>query len=151
PVYHTRQIRESLTGRVKIDHLSENEFGALLPSDLYRYIKRLIDLISALILIPVFSPFFLLLVLFIRLESHGPALFVQRRMGYRGRTFPMLKFRSMYIDRVGGKYTQDANDPRVTRMGRFLRRYRIDELPQVFNVLIGQMSFIGPRPESNEL
>jgi exopolysaccharide biosynthesis polyprenyl glycosylphosphotransferase len=85
----------------------------------------------------------------IRLESPGPALFRQERVGLGGRTFRVLKFRSMYIDaeKDGKPRWASANDPRVTGVGRFLRRTRLDELPQVFNVLKGEMSFVGPRPE----
>lgn len=151
PVYSTKKIQEALTGRVKIDHLTENEFGSLLPSSSYEFIKRSIDLLAALILIPLFSPFLILVGIAIRLESKGNALFIQERMGFRGKIFKMIKFRTMYIDKDGGGFTNPANDPRITKIGRILRKYRIDELPQIFNILIGQMSFIGPRPESNEL
>ncbi len=151
PVYSEKKIRELVTGRVKINHLSENVFGSLLPSELYESIKRWIDFVTALILIPIFFPFFVFLAAIIRLESKGPALFIQPRMGYRGKVFPMLKFRSMYIDRTGTGFTKPEDDPRITVVGRFIRKYRIDELPQIFNILIGQMSFIGPRPESYEL
>jgi exopolysaccharide biosynthesis polyprenyl glycosylphosphotransferase len=85
----------------------------------------------------------------IRLETPGPALFRQERVGLGGRTFRVLKFRSMYVDaeKDGKPRWASANDPRITRVGRFLRRTRLDELPQVFNVLKGEMSFVGPRPE----
>jgi exopolysaccharide biosynthesis polyprenyl glycosylphosphotransferase len=151
PVYSETKIRETLTGRVKINHLSENVFGSLLPSEFYQFIKRCIDLITAIVLIPILLPFFLVLAICIRIESRGSVLFIQPRLGYRGRVFQMLKFRSMHIDRGGGGFTNPKNDPRITRVGQFIRKYRIDELPQVFNVLLGQMSFIGPRPESYEL
>lgn len=151
PVYHTSQIKESLTGRVKIDHLSENEFGALLPSSFYEQLKRAIDLFSALFFIPVFTPFLILIALLIRVESKGPVFFLQQRMGFRGRPFTMLKFRSMYIHKHGKGFTQGEDDPRITKVGKIIRKFRIDELPQIFNILIGQMSFIGPRPESLEL
>jgi exopolysaccharide biosynthesis polyprenyl glycosylphosphotransferase len=85
----------------------------------------------------------------IRMETPGPALFRQERVGLGGRTFRVLKFRSMYVDaeKDGKPRWASANDPRITRVGRFLRRTRLDELPQVFNVLKGEMSFVGPRPE----
>ena len=89
----------------------------------------------------------------IRLESAGPAIYRQQRMGFRGKPFTMYKLRSMHIGTESGSADRDAaitrdNDRRVTRCGRFLRRYRIDELPQVFNILKGEMSWIGPRPEA---
>ena len=98
-IYHTKQVKEALTGRIKVDHLSENEFGALLPSPLYEKLKRLIDLFSAIVFIPLFSPLLIIVAILIRLESNGPIFFLQRRMGFRGRPFTMYKFRSMYIDK----------------------------------------------------
>ncbi|PJZ45495.1 exopolysaccharide biosynthesis polyprenyl glycosylphosphotransferase [Leptospira brenneri] len=151
PVYSTKKIKESLTGRVQIKHLSENEFGSLLPSRFYEFVKRLIDFIAALIFLPFIFPFLLLIALLIKIESPGSFLFIQTRMGYQGRTFRMLKFRTMFQDKKGKGFTGSGDDPRITKIGKFLRRYRIDELPQIINVLFGQMSFIGPRPESFEL
>ncbi|RHX91214.1 glycosyl transferase [Leptospira yasudae] len=151
PVYHTKQIIESLTGRVKIDHLSENEFGTLLPSRFYERLKRLIDFVAAIILIPILTPVFIATSILIRLESRGSAFFLQRRMGFRGRPFTVIKFRTMSLDIKGKGFTEGEDDPRITKLGKLLRKYRIDELPQVFNVLKGEMSFIGPRPESMEL
>lgn len=72
-------------------------------------------------------------------------------MGFRGRPFKMYKFRSMRNDMIGTGFTQEGDEPRITRVGRVIRKYRIDELPQIFNILKGQMSFIGPRPESMQL
>jgi len=155
PVYHTKQIWESLTGRVSIEHMSENSFGSLLPNLEYRKVKRLADVLAALVLLP-----FLLLVaigiaIAIRIDSPGPVLFLQERMGYRGRVFRMFKFRTMHPRPV--HTDEDAaradaitldDDERITKVGRVLRRSRLDELPQVLNVLRGEMSFIGPRPEA---
>jgi lipopolysaccharide/colanic/teichoic acid biosynthesis glycosyltransferase len=151
PVYSEKKIRESITGRVQINHLSENIFGSLLPSQFYEFIKRWIDILSTLIFIPFLIPVFVIIFILIRLESKGSPFFIQTRMGYRGKLFPMLKFRSMYIDKRGSGYTNPTDDPRITKVGRVIRKFRIDELPQVFNILIGHMSFIGPRPESFEL
>ena len=151
PVYHTKQIRESMTGRVEITHLSENEYGALLPNALYQGFKRLVDLAGALILLPLLSPLLLVTAVMIKRDSLGPVLFVQTRMGYRGRSFKVYKFRTMYCDQKGRGFTEGEDDPRITPLGRVLRKYRIDELPQIFNVIRGEMSFIGPRPESMRL
>ncbi|WCL51341.1 exopolysaccharide biosynthesis polyprenyl glycosylphosphotransferase [Leptospira sp. GIMC2001] len=151
PVFHSQQIIESLTGRVKIDRLSENELGALLPSELYEKIKRMIDLFFSIFLLPLLLPLFLLIGILIKLESTGSIFYVQQRMGFQGKLFSMLKFRSMYTASKGQSFTAGEQDPRITKIGKFIRKYRIDELPQVFNVIIGQMSFIGPRPESAEL
>lgn len=152
-VYHTKQLRESLTGRVQIEHLSENNFGSLLPNLAYFEIKRLVDLFSVVILAPLLVIPIGIIGIMIRLDSPGPSLFRQKRMGYRGEVFEVVKFRTMRVRSAG-----DADDPvtktednRVTRLGRVLRRTRIDELPQLWNVLKGEMSLIGPRPEALEL
>lgn len=151
PVYHTKQIIESLTGRVKINHFSENEFGALLPSGIYESLKRLFDFCGAFILLPLLAPLLLVVAIWIKLDSSGPVFFLQERMGFRARSFTMYKFRSMYLHKEGAGFTKSEADPRVTPSGKVLRRFRIDELPQLINILLGQMSFIGPRPESIEL
>src|SRR5690554_5970040 len=151
PVYHVTQVRESITGRVEITHLSENEYGALLPSGFYNGFKRMVDLLAGLILLPLLALPMLITAWLIRRDSPGPALFIQTRLGYRGRPFNVYKFRTMYCDREGKGFTDGENDPRITPLGRVLRKYRIDELPQLFNVIKGEMSFIGPRPESLNL
>lgn len=111
-------------------------------------IKRLMDFVGALVGLIFLSPLMLLVALAIKLESPGPAFFVQVRMGLDGRPFPMIKFRSMRSDaeKQGPGWTV-KNDPRQTRLGAFLRRIDIDELPNLMNVLLGEMSLVGPRPE----
>jgi len=152
-IYHTKQLRESLSGKVELEHLSENSFGSLLPNLAYRKIKRAFDIGIALVALPILSIPLLVLAVAIRMDSQGPALFRQTRMGYRGRPFQMVKFRTMQHapesagDARNSAMTQ-SSDQRVTRIGRFLRRTRIDELPQLVNVLRGEMSLIGPRPEA---
>ena len=151
-VMHVKQMEESLTGRVAIEHLSENNLGSLIPGIVYAKVKRVWDFAVSLVLLPILLPFLLLVALLIRLDSPGPVLFRQERMGYRGEKFRMFKFRSMRVAAVGpdtrnAAMTQD-DDARVTRLGRHLRRYRIDELPQIVNILKGEMSWIGPRPEA---
>nr|WP_277923216.1 MULTISPECIES: sugar transferase [unclassified Sphingomonas] len=157
PVYHTKQLRESLTGRVQIEHLSENSFGSLLPGLGYRGLKRAIDLLASIVVLPFLLIPLIIVALLVRASSSGPILFRQRRMGYRGIPFDMLKFRTMLerpldADRESREsaITLDG-DARVTRVGRFLRRSRIDELPQIINILRGEMSWIGPRPEAMSL
>lgn len=157
PVYHVKQVRESLTGQVEIEHLSENSFGSLIPNLSYRKIKRAIDLITALVILPILLVPGLLITLLIKLESRGPAFFRQERRGYRGNVFKVVKFRTMAHrhDAADGGTKDDAitlaGDRRVTRIGRFLRRTRIDELPQIWNIIRGDMSWIGPRPEALSL
>jgi lipopolysaccharide/colanic/teichoic acid biosynthesis glycosyltransferase len=152
-VMHIKQMEESLTGRVAIEHLSENTLGSLVPAIVYARIKRIGDLIAALVAIPLLAPFLTAIGIAIRLDTKGPVFFLQERMGYRGRPFRMLKFRTMKVETLPDSDPRlaamtGAEDLRVTRVGRFLRRYRLDELPQVFNVLRGEMSWIGPRPEA---
>jgi lipopolysaccharide/colanic/teichoic acid biosynthesis glycosyltransferase len=151
-VMHVKQMEESLTGRVAIDHLSENNLGSLIPGIVYAKVKRLGDLGLAAIAIPLLAPFMLLAILAIKLTSRGPALFVQERMGYQGQPFRMYKLRTMKVAEASddpriAAITRDEDD-RVTRIGRPLRRYRIDELPQILNIFKGEMSWIGPRPEA---
>jgi lipopolysaccharide/colanic/teichoic acid biosynthesis glycosyltransferase len=151
-VMHVKQMEESLTGRVAIEHLSENNLGSLIPGIVYGKVKRAGDFVLSLVAVPLLLPVMLIVALLIRLDSAGPVLFRQERMGYRGDVFAMFKFRSMRAadempDPRAAAMTRD-DDARVTRLGRYLRRYRIDELPQVINVLKGEMSWIGPRPEA---
>jgi lipopolysaccharide/colanic/teichoic acid biosynthesis glycosyltransferase len=113
-------------------------------------LKRFVDAIGAALLLVTFSPVLLVLAILIRLDSKGPVLFSQERIGRFGERFNMHKFRSMVPDAEAGTgpvRASLANDPRVTRLGRFLRRTHLDELPQLFNVLVGDMSLVGPRPE----
>jgi lipopolysaccharide/colanic/teichoic acid biosynthesis glycosyltransferase len=151
-VMHVKQMEESLTGRVAIEHLSENNLGSLIPGIVYAKVKRAGDFILSLVALPPLLPVMLIVALLIRLDSAGPVLFRQERMGYRGEVFSMFKFRSMRVagdmpDARTAAMTRD-DDARVTRIGRILRRYRIDELPQIINIIKGEMSWIGPRPEA---
>lgn len=148
PVYNSRQLEESLTGRVKIRHMYENDLGSLLPSPIYSLIKRCIDILLIVITFPITLPIMLITAIAIRLESDGGAMFIQKRVGQGGKEFNIYKFRSMCKDseKDGAKFAQ-SGDMRVTRIGKFIRKTRIDELPQFFNVLKGDMSLIGPRPE----
>lgn len=152
PVYHVKQMSEALTGKVEIEHLSENSLGSVLPSLFYLRLKRLIDLGVAVVAAPVFVAIIALAALFIKLDSRGPVFFVQPRMGFRGEPFEMVKLRTMTVDvqATGSHFTED-NDPRITRVGKHLRKFRIDELPQIVNIMAGEMSWIGPRPEAIEL
>ncbi|MER9867166.1 sugar transferase [Mesorhizobium sp. M0136] len=152
PVYHVKQISESLTGRVEIEHLSENTLGSLNPNQAYLKIKQAIDWASALLVLVVFSPLLLFVAIAVKIDSPGPALFRQKRMGYRGHPYEVYKFRTMKlgdiaVDEKEAAITK-AGDARITRLGQFLRKSRIDELPQAFNILRGEMSWIGPRPEA---
>ena len=154
PVYHIKQATEQLSGRVEIDHLAENTLGSLNPNAVYLKLKAIFDTIVSLALLIVLAPAFLVIGLLIAFDSPGPVLFRQSRTGFRTRPFKVFKFRTMYtsgnqaeMDLRRLAMTQDK-DPRITRIGAFLRRTRIDELPQLINVVRGEMSLIGPRPEA---
>ncbi len=121
-------------------------------------LKRWLDLVLSLLALIVLSPIFLIIAVLIKLDSKGPALFSQKRVGKNGRVFYLYKFRSMIegaedlIDdlknqnEMSGPVFKLSNDPRITNLGRFLRKYSLDELPQLYNVLVGEMSLVGPRP-----
>ncbi len=112
-----------------------------------RFLKRLEDVVIGSVALLVFAPVMAVIALLIKLESPGPALFAQRRYGQGGREFRMWKFRTMRVVEDGDQVRPASqNDPRVTRIGRWLRRFSLDELPQLFNVLKGEMSLVGPRP-----
>lgn len=115
---------------------------------IYNITKRLFDLIIAIIaIILLFIPM-LIISIFIRCDSKGPIFYKQERLGKNGKPFNIIKFRSMIIDaEKDGARWASKEDERVTRVGKFLRNSRLDELPQLFNIILGQMSFVGPRPE----
>lgn len=148
PVYNVRQVEESLSGRVKIEHMYENNLGSLLPSSLYMFIKTVLEASMAATGLLLASPVMLLTAILIKLEDNGKILYSQQRVGYRNRVFKIYKFRSMKADaeKKGARFA-GLGDSRVTHVGKFIRKSRIDELPQLFNVLKGEMSLIGPRPE----
>ena len=152
-IFSDRQLIESLAGTTSIDHLSPNEFGHLAPDSLYSPAKQYLDLVIAAFALIFIAPLLILVSIAIRLDSKGPALFRQVRVGYRGETFFLYKFRSMSIETTPDNQGTIADitqhsDQRITRVGRFIRKTRIDELPQIWNILLGQMSWIGPRPET---
>jgi len=154
PVYHYKQVWEATTGKVQIEHLSENSFGALIPTLGYRKVKRAIDLAFSAMVLPFVAPLLVGVAIAIKFDSPGPVIYRQRRMGYRGKSFDVWKFRTM-VD-AGPEDDVDScvtlhKDKRITRLGGFLRQKRIDELPQIWNIVRGEMSWIGPRPEAVSL
>lgn len=165
---HDQRLRELLIARYAA--LGEGSLSARLRFHAKRaswwlvvhgsyLVKRLFDIVAASILMVLLLPVFLGVAAAIRLESPGPILFRQKRVGRWGELFTMWKFRSMYVDAearkaelmaknemAGGVTFKMKDDPRVTRVGRFIRKTSLDELPQLWNVLIGEMSLVGPRP-----
>ncbi|MBP2698839.1 sugar transferase [Vibrio parahaemolyticus] len=111
-------------------------------------LKRIFDLFFSIVGIILFSPFFIIIPILIKRESDGPVLFKQDRIGINGKIFSIYKFRSMVVnaENIGGGLFNTADDPRVTRVGNFLRNTSLDEIPQFLNILKGDMSFVGPRP-----
>lgn len=156
-VFNAKQLKESLEGQVEIENLSENSFGHLAPDSIYAPIKFYVDILLAITALGLLWPIMLVVAIAIRIDSKGPAIFSQPRMGFRGRAFTVYKFRSMSVAAQakplpsGVLDITHVGDQRITRVGRFIRTTRLDELPQMFNVLKGEMSWIGPRPETLNL
>jgi exopolysaccharide biosynthesis polyprenyl glycosylphosphotransferase len=133
---------------IEIDGLSFTTSKAPVGFRLYELVKRAVDVVASAVLLVLLSPVFILIAIFICFDSPGPALFIQQRVGRNGALFNILKFRSMFTN--APKYAASptsSHDPRITRVGRLLRRTSLDELPQLINVLSGTMSLVGPRPE----
>lgn len=148
-------LYETLAGEIPLDHINDEWLmnAALNSSVIHiRKIKRILDFTVSLIGLILSTPFCLLAALLIKLDSAGPVLYRQRRSGKDGGTYELLKFRTMQQDAEAatGAVWSTANDHRVTRIGKLLRTWRIDELPQLVNVLRGEMSLVGPRPERPE-
>lgn len=141
-----------LSGNVKMSSIHGLPFTEISPSSMSifeSFLKRLLDLILSLTTLIVLTPAFIITAILIKLSSKGPIFYFQERAGKHRKLFKMIKFRSMYVNaETNGqpKLTQE-NDNRVTRWGKIMRRYRIDEIPQFYNVLKGEMSIVGPRPE----
>jgi exopolysaccharide biosynthesis polyprenyl glycosylphosphotransferase len=143
-------LYEFLTGKLPTEHISNNwifEWNINTTKIYYRRLKRSIDIILAVLFLSITFPILVLAALVIKIDSRGPTFFHQERLGHKGKIFNILKFRTMVENaaKCGPVWTIN-NDPRITRVGRFIRKLRIDELPQLLNILKGEMSFIGPRP-----
>lgn len=152
PVMDLAAFYEQTTGEVPVDSLKASflVYGRGFAQDRARIaVKRVFDVVTSLALLAVASPIMLVTAIAIKLESKGPLIYRQERVGLAGKTFMCLKFRSMCNDaeKDGVAVWATKNDARVTRVGRFIRKTRIDELPQLISVLKGEMSMVGPRPE----
>ncbi|MEH7235386.1 sugar transferase [Bacillus sp. JJ1562] len=114
----------------------------------YFYYKQQMDILISIATLVILCPVFLLISILIKFDSNGPVFFIQERIGESGKPFNIIKFRTMYIDaEKNGPQLANKNDLRITRVGYFLRKHRLDEIPQLVNVIKGEMSLIGPRPE----
>jgi exopolysaccharide biosynthesis polyprenyl glycosylphosphotransferase len=139
---------EATTNCAEIDGLLISELGYLPNPPAYEITKRVFDFLASIVLIAFALPLGIVIAALVRQDSRGPILFSQKRIGRGGKPFRLYKFRSMYVDAPEyALHPQEASDPRITRVGRFLRRTSLDELPQLINVLKGEMSLVGPRPE----
>jgi len=145
---------EKFTGKIPVNSIGQIWFLENLKESqkiIYEIYKRAIDVVLALIILILTVPFLPILYLIVKLNSHGPFLFMQTRTGRLGKKFLAIKIRTMHKNsETNGPQWAIKNDPRVTRSGRFMRKTRIDEIPQLINILRGEMSFIGPRPERPE-
>ena len=149
-VFHAESIREMLEGKVQTKHLMENAIGSLQPNPLYMTFKRIWESLIIIATFPITLPIMAITAILIKLENPGPAMFIQERVGQGGKLFRIYKFRSMTIKEAGAEDKfATAEKARVTKVGKFIRKFRIDELPQFFNVLKGEMALIGPRPEQD--
>ncbi len=153
------RLYEQITGRLPIEHMSERLWSLVLPDEahslranLYAAWKRLTDIVLAMLGLMLFTVALPVLALMIKLDSPGPIFYTQIRLGMGGRPFRIVKLRSMVVNAEHGSGPRwaEENDSRITRVGKFLRRSRLDEVPQLINVLWGEMSMIGPRPERPE-
>ena len=147
-------LRERLDGKIQLDGLRPSDF---LYAEGFRlrpyqqFARQIVSILAAATGLLIFLPFFPFVVLAVKLSSTGPIFFRQPRVGMAGRVFDVIKFRTMFTDaEAGGARWATKNDPRVTKVGGFLRKTRIDEVPQLWNVLRGDMGFVGPRPERPE-
>ncbi|MBR1481120.1 MAG: exopolysaccharide biosynthesis polyprenyl glycosylphosphotransferase [Paludibacteraceae bacterium] len=147
----TSRVYDILTGAAQIRHIQEPPVVVVSEpkmSDSELVMKRLFDVTASLLALVLLSPLLLLLALGVRLSSPGPVIYRQERVGLHGRPFRILKFRTMVEDAESGvPQLSQESDPRVTPFGRWMRKYRLDELPQFINILRGEMSIVGPRPE----
>lgn len=143
------ELEEILPGGIKV--VPKNTYIKDGMTSFERNIKRILDLMLSFVAMVVFSPLYVVCWSLIRMEDHGPAIFKQERIGRFGKPFYIYKFRSMYLDaeKKGPQLSRSGGhgDPRLTKIGRFLRAHHLDELPQLYNVFKGDMAFIGPRPE----
>ncbi len=150
PILNAISAYESITGKSPLDHYGEITYGELKPAPLYLMLKRLIETTLIILSTPLTLPVVFLTAIAIKLESKGPAFFTQKRVGKGGKEFSMYKLRSMCLEsEVNGAQFAGEDDPRITRIGKFIRKARIDELPQFLNILKGNMALIGPRPEQS--
>jgi exopolysaccharide biosynthesis polyprenyl glycosylphosphotransferase len=144
-------VYDILSGSVKMtsifgEPLIEISNHYLLPWQ--KVLKRVMDIFASVLSLVILSPIYMIVAFIVKATSHGPVFYSHERIGLNGQPFTMYKFRSMYVDAErNGPSLSSKDDPRITPFGKFMRKVRLDELPQFYNVLIGEMSLVGPRPE----
>lgn len=148
PLIKLSDILERTAGKITMEHIKHSSFSDFTIYPFYTFFKRFLDIVITLIASPFILFFMLCTAIGVKIDSKGPAIFVQERTGKGDVPFKMYKFRSMIVEseKDGAKFAK-SNDSRVTKFGKFIRKYRLDELPQFLNILKGDMSLIGPRPE----
>ena len=151
PMIGLADFLEASEGMVQPDRIPSLNQVAFDQRLAYQFVKRIFDLVLAMLMIPVALLLAGPIALAIKQTSPGPVLFRQARMGWRGKTFVIFKFRTMRTDHEGQGFTISKDEERITSVGKFLRKTRLDEIPQLINIIKGEMSWIGPRPESLEL
>jgi len=151
PVEDGIAFTDQLAGKLSVENLHPSFLifsDGFKSSEIFKRVKRGIDILASLVALTLFFPINLLISLAIRLDSKGPIFYEQERVGEDEKIFRLLKFRSMCVDaETGVPVWASVDDPRITRVGRVIRKLRFDEIPQMINVLKGEMSFVGPRPE----
>jgi lipopolysaccharide/colanic/teichoic acid biosynthesis glycosyltransferase len=151
PVLHAATVLENYTGRVNLDYLAREGLYDLEKKKAYRLLKRVWEVGLIILSLPVTIPSVIIVAIAIKLDSKGSVLFTQKRVGKDDKLFTLYKFRSMRtVTEENGSRFANEKDARITRVGRFIRKFRIDELPQFWNVLKGDMNLIGPRPEQED-
>ncbi|MCX7795442.1 MAG: exopolysaccharide biosynthesis polyprenyl glycosylphosphotransferase [bacterium] len=152
PIYHVSEIYESMLGKLPLSFFYVELIEDFNQSLIMRFTKRLFDIVLSSLLFPIFLLLALIISIFIKLDSEGPVFFTQERVGQGGKIYKIVKFRTMYRDAdINGPRFTEEDDPRITPVGKILRRFHLDELPQIWNILKGDMSFIGPRPEQAKI
>lgn len=148
PVYTFAELYAAFLGRVPLEYIDPDLLGTRASSSIYKGVKRIVELLIATIFFVPAALIGLIIAISIKVDSKGPVFFIQERVGQNGRPFKLIKFRTMHNNsELDGPQFAKENDSRVTRVGKVLRKTRLDELPQIINVIRGDMSFVGPRPE----
>ncbi len=147
----TPDLRDIVYGSVKINSIFHSPLITINPRPMEEWqysVKRIADIVLSILALTLLSPVFIITAIIVKVTSPGPVFYAQERIGHRGKPFKMHKFRSMYVDaELSGPALSSDDDPRITPFGRIMRKFRLDEIPQFYNVLKGTMSLVGPRPE----